>query len=156
MLRQDAPPAPPCNLSQRTPASLNFFERIEYSKTNPDGNCAGTAFYISGVCQSQRTIDHPIVVSALKSLKALAIPVQGCLIVWKQASEFSEKYGLDRFVLHVGVVTSTNPLLVTHRLNDGGNFYLNQPIEEINQIYQKMQTKSCPVLISFYLPTALE
>ncbi|MDE1865835.1 MAG: hypothetical protein KGH94_04335 [Candidatus Micrarchaeota archaeon] len=135
--------------AQRTTESLTFKERIEYCKDNQNSNCAGTALFIAGVKPFQAYTDHNEVVTRISTMKRVEYPIIGCIVAWEQPRGVDGAFETGKFFVHLGVVTSQKPLLVTHRFNNEGRLYIDQPIEVMNQILSidKQLTQ-----VAFYTP----
>ncbi len=95
-------------------------------------NCIGTAFFLTGIEKKDKFIDPEDFQNYVgKKLVPISHPISGGLISF-------EKEGIP---VHMGVITSKKPLLITHRT--GGyhpSFEDNSPILENEKIKQLKDT----------------
>lgn len=54
--------------------------------------------------------------------------------------------------LHLGVITSVDPLLVTHRVKTDGPFVENEPVSKVTEQQLFGADKDMPVKVAFYYP----
>ncbi len=119
--------------------------RAELCRGTERSNCLVTAWYLTGEQKKDYYID-PFVEMTLNSLKVAKDPSLGCLIAW--LTKRSECV----YITHIGVVTSLNPLLVTHREGAEGYFIENQTFDAVKESYADFNRHGW---IAYYLPNAL-
>ena len=79
----------------------------------------------------------------LRNMKKVSTPILGCLVAWQS------EYGIGMIhIVHMGVITSTNPLLVANRESYGGDFFKDQAFREAGRGCEQFK----PV---FYIPKVL-
>lgn len=128
--------------------------RIEECKDRTDSNCIGTAFYIAGESARHGYVKPSEAASRISGLRRLPVAIDGCLVAWERRldpalyPDVIRKIGINLYIAHAGVVSSTAPLLVANRIHNNGIFVGGQPLEDINRAYPHCNA-------SFYLPTAL-
>lgn len=84
--------------------SDRLFDAIENQTPT---NCIGTALFLTGIVDKDKYLDSDGVKrEILPNLKRLEQPEEGAIVTWEN----------DTSVIHMGVVVSINPLLLTHRL----------------------------------------
>jgi hypothetical protein len=141
-----------CNIPLRTAVNSQSIElirqRITSCKDSLSANCAGTALYIVGEISKERFLERVDLDYYLSRLKPMAKPIEGCLVTWEFTDWQSPPF--KRKVSHIGVITSTAPLLVTNRNGKGGKFIENQPFREANRYY------GSDYFNVFYLPRILD
>lgn len=115
--------------------------RINECKGTRRSNCRGTALYLVGESEGDVVVDSGNRLDLqLKNMRRVKEPAERSLVVWRSRKTAS--------VLHMGVVTSVNPVLVTNRESADGVVFENQPIAEIQNTYD-----NCAV--EYYLPSGL-
>jgi hypothetical protein len=131
---------------RRDPTPLDEIRRkINLTKDLRISNCIGTALFLVG----ERDYDEhyepgpEVYYEHLGDLKELWRPLKGCLIAWQLRGNHSE-------VHHMGIVTSTDPLLVTHRPGVDMLVIENEPFLDI-ELYGASAYK-----VAFYLPQNLD
>jgi hypothetical protein len=126
-----------------------MLKRIALCRNTFRANCIGTARYLLG--QEEDDVFVPAETgfpTYLAGLKRLNEPKLGCIVVWtwKPSSWLGEpleieaktgKYPIVE-VYHMGIVTSLEPLGITHREKTRGRFIENQPIAELQKEYDSM------------------
>ncbi|MDE1865838.1 MAG: hypothetical protein KGH94_04350 [Candidatus Micrarchaeota archaeon] len=150
------PKAPSGMLREQETGTLPepFRERINISSGRLFGsNCIGTALYITGERKIDGTVDtfeaHN---KYLKSLTEIKNPVVGCLVVWWGETVLLGDKTPKINVHHMGVVVSTDPLLVTNR--EGGDDEARNLVNE-NESFESLCNQYRRSKVSFYLPKAL-
>lgn len=107
-------------------------------------NCIGTALFLTGEIRSDRYVDTDDV-NSLKKLRRVDGPVLGGLIAWQH---YKKRITIT---YHLGVVTSLDPLLITHRNGGAGAFEINEPFGAVNGGYSRMN-----VLVECFVPKSFE
>ncbi|MFH1290539.1 MAG: hypothetical protein ABIH92_03965 [Nanoarchaeota archaeon] len=101
-----------------------------------ESNCAGTALYLVGQRERDRPCHpwnvHPYV---LAELRRLAEPELNCLVAWEKDEPVPNGKPLVK-VFHMGVITSTDPLLITHRIGNSKSVHQDEPFDEVDFLYQ--------------------
>jgi hypothetical protein len=115
-------------LTSPTTLPLMSLERIGQCRGTKRSNCRGTALFISGVLDSDIPIRADQVNKYLNPEKAKTGPKIGSLIGWHAIA--------DGRMLHLAVVTSPDPLLLTHRDGSLGRFKENQAFNEMDAAYK--------------------
>ncbi len=120
-------------------------ERLREVTGTKKSNCIGTALYLVGLVNTDECIDPSTIRSTpFASLLKIEQPVVGGLIAWlEQDSGYTD-------VIHLGVVANTSPLLIHNRHGCYGQFYLNQPFQEVNNSYGQSPLRLDPVIVEFY------
>jgi hypothetical protein len=127
--------------------------RIASCRDSNRSNCIGTALYISGEEDSDDFFGiHWVHEARLKNLLRPEAPVLGCLVGWQGKVFPNSPTSIHNPILvnHLGLVTSLEPLLVTHRNGHRGTFIEGQPFCEIDCIYGNSRASA-----TFYIPRAL-
>ena len=112
-------------------------------------NCIGVALYLTGELRRATFVETRFEASNLLSkLDRLEGPQLGCLIAWqKKDPDPSEEK-----VLHLGVVTSLDPLLITSRVHCGREFHENDQFGDLNRAFENEKD----VEVIFYRPRHLK
>lgn len=117
------------NLDTQDGLYHDFDARVESAKTTPGTtNCLGTALYLAGKAPVDGWLRAPAAYDLVAAFPKLDAPIVGCLVVFAV---------LGRYVFHMGVVTSVDPLLVTHRPGRDGPIVENAPFAELHSKYVK-------------------
>jgi hypothetical protein len=110
---------------------LDFTRRIDLCKDTFRSNCIGTAMYIVGEQQNDTTLSTKTSYGLyLRTLKSIQDPVVGCVAAWVWRAEWWLNPSRTRIIennieiFHMGVVTSSDPLLITHRKSSNGQFII--------------------------------
>lgn len=129
-----------------------MLRRIAKCRGTERSNCRGTAMYLVSEQRFDVGLDlHFFKDEYLSRMPPLTLPVQGCLVSWESYER----------VLHIGIVSSVEPLLVTHRLAWWSAFVENVPFsvidQEMNELYAKYQEagKNRGDKVVYYLPKIL-
>ena len=133
----------------RTESNATYFKELESRMALCSGtrrsNCIGTALYLT--CEEKE--DVPIsglwAHDYISYLKQTDKPVKGCLISWELQLKDAT------LISHMGVVTSTEPLLITHRAGPGSEVVENMSFSEMS--WYSVDGSYKPV---FYLPKMLD
>ena len=95
-------------------------------------NCIGTALYLAEIQEKDTGVNtHEAFREYFKKLPVLESAREGCLVAWNNGSQ----------IVHCGVITSLEPLLVTHRVGSREEIQVNKPLMEIEQEYVSFQRK---------------
>jgi len=127
-----------------------FDLRLAQIRNIEQSNCIGTALYLTEEQDEDLRVNtFGVYCKHLDKLISLDYPVRGCLVAWqKQMITYDEPITK---VPHLGVITRTNPMLVTNRFSVNGPIRENQPIAQISADEDYV---NCT--IHYYLPRALE
>jgi hypothetical protein len=131
---------------RRDPTPFDKIRRnIRLIKDLRSSNCIGPALFLVGERDHDEHYEPGTAVyyEHLGDLKELWRPLKGCLIAWQLRGNQSE-------VHHMGVVTSTDPLLVTHRPGADMLVIEDEPFLDI-ELYGASAYK-----VAFYLPQNLD
>jgi hypothetical protein len=115
-------------------------------------NCIGSALYIVGASyyDEDRAIStYQAHEDYLKHMIRLSEPSLGCIVAWLQPMNNKSPRPLD--TVHMGVITSVDPLLVTHRLYVDGPFIENVPFSKADKSEEWAEHQR-PVKVAFYFP----
>jgi len=128
--------------------------RIESCRSTRRSNCHGTAFYIIGEQGNDEYVGKKS--DSLFNMKMLAAPIEGCLVAFVPLRSLVDR--VKNFPKHSGVVTSLDPLLVTHRISEDGEFVENQPFEDVRSMryFGHGHQYLLDTISLFYLPRNLE
>ncbi|MCL5419979.1 MAG: hypothetical protein M1354_03850 [Candidatus Marsarchaeota archaeon] len=137
--------------SGRAQALDDMAARIEECRGSRRSNCIGTALYIVGEIEEDRHIEPHLAQEYLMGMETVERPELGCLVAWQEEvrpivrydASVLRFYGSDAekyeeivrdnsftLTLHLGVMTYTDPLLVTSRWGFKGKFFIDQPLSE--------------------------
>jgi hypothetical protein len=129
-------------------------ERIESRRGTFESNCIGTSLYITGesnsdICVGTENVYADYIHGRLLEFKQP--PMNWCLVAWQIAKgpPYVPNVTNDVIIVHMGVVTSMDPLLVTNRVGYCDEFIENKSFEELNQQYSLFN-------VAYYLPRILE
>lgn len=113
-------------------------------------NCLGTALSDAWEKRKDTFVDPELKGPALlDQLTRIQKPQLGCFIAWIEKKP-SLPSGYE--VLHLGIVTSLDPLLITSRVHRGREFHENEPFEDLNRDFENEKG----VEVVFYLPRHLK
>jgi hypothetical protein len=127
-------------------------KRIAQCRDTARSNCIGTALYIAGEQGEDVKRGASAADKCLLDMRAIEKPVVGCLVAWKASMlSYDEEFPLE-VVLHMGVVTSLDPILIANRVSGSGPFIENQRLEDAGTAYSHEILRTRVV---FYLPKAL-
>ncbi len=134
--------------TERSPTTNSYAkqvrDRIKLCKLARRSNCIGTALYVVGEQGEDEFLYRGAYDSYLKKLEVLHSPVKGCLVAWQ------DPMSDIKAVYHMGIVITTDPILVTHRVGTEGVVIEKQPLSEISILGC---TYDCSIF--YYLPSAL-
>ena len=100
--------------------------RIELCKGTLRSNCIGTALYLVGERHLDEYVYGDVYRSYLSYMERSSSAVENCLFAWQRQL----KDGI--YVVHMGVVVSIDPLLMTHRVGAQGEFLENKPSKKVD------------------------
>lgn len=92
-------------------------------------NCVGTALFITYERDNDWAVSGSLIRNELLHLKQVKDPTAGYIVSW----ETPHKGKI--IVSHMGVVTSIDPILVTHRKGPGMQVIKDQPFDDLNRHY---------------------
>lgn len=95
-------------------------------------NCMGTALYLVRLIEEDLFVDSETALIMLKKLDRIDHPIPGCLIVFKHPTW---KQG---YIHHMGVIVTTEPLIMTHRFGEGGE-QRTEPVAAVSEYYAKIE-----------------
>jgi hypothetical protein len=148
---QKAIAVPPINLrSESQPSAYATYlgminERALLCRGTKRSNCVGTALYLTGDRKKDEYLD-PFVELSVKHLKIAENPTLGCFVTWMTKSSGCV------YITHIGVATSLDPLLITHREGADGYFIENQTFDAVTTSYADPNRHGW---IAYYLPNTL-
>jgi hypothetical protein len=141
-----------------------FEERLDEVRRTDKSNCIGTALYLVGEQGTDKDISpelaYPIF---LRNFQEIENPIEGCLAAWQQKMSFSgwlrQAIGVREWgpqIPHLGVITDTNPLLITHRAGLCERVVEGDEFSEVRDRYIKNSAEYFgKVEIVYYLPRDL-
>jgi hypothetical protein len=136
-------------VKQTNPMSM-INERIALCRGTERSNCIGTSLYIAGEKDKDEFHRLSEAYESLMNLTKLPNPTCGCLIAWHYHHLISAgECGI--YTVHMGVVTSINPLLVTSRDGCMGKLIEDEPFEDTTKPYTVDYKIASS--IAYYLPT---
>ena len=131
-----------------TESSEKFYmeigSRISRSPNTCFSNCLGSALYFVGEIEDERPIGTKTKPSSFDLFSGLVESLnaqKGVIVVWKKGDHYQ----------HAGVVTSTNPFLITHREGHQSGLCVNVPFKEVDKRYRVGNIRT-----TFLVPKKLE
>jgi hypothetical protein len=124
-----------------------------WSRWLRESNCSGTALYITGERPREGYVGSLIARAYLSRMVRIDAPIVGCLAAWQGNREWEGPFlaiSNELRIAHLGVITSVDPVLITHRKSLGGKFVVDEPFREV-----KVHTTLKVFDQVFYLPTGL-
>jgi hypothetical protein len=115
---------------------LEFKDRTALCKGTHRSNCVGTALFILGRLEEDYHIEPNEANKYLEPLSASYSLSVGCLVGWHSR--------LTAELIHLAVVTSVDPRLITHRTGINGKFIENQPFHETDG---ELQGSACDPVV---------
>ena len=104
--------------------------RARQLQSNTPSNCLGTMVYLIGASHEDTYVDPPYFLDYQPYLKQISRPRTPCIITFVDEQ--------TRIPAHSGIVTGTNPLLVTSRTDYQGPVEISEPI----RVHGKLVTDS--------------
>lgn len=132
-------------LSERIRLCRDNDEQNPIARHSNPKNCVGTALFLLGLKEDEKHVSI-YDVPELQLLKKSDVPALGGAVAWE--ADVSGRHD----VVHMGVVTSLDPLLVSGRKGYCEAFVENQPFQELEEKCVAGHKKSEVV---FYLPPDL-
>jgi hypothetical protein len=150
----------PMDVSQSASKEKTYFSQMKsrialcnWSRWLRESNCSGTALYITGERPKEGYVGSVVARAYLSRMVRIEEPVVGCLAAWQGNKEWEGPFlalARELKIAHLGVITSVDPVLITHRKSIGGKFVVNEPFQEV-----KVHTTLRVFDQAFYLPTGL-
>lgn len=106
-------------------------------------NCIGTALFITGELSADEGVSTRRAYKFhLKKLEESKNPDIGYLASWEHQKKFFHKK-----IIHLAVITSLNPILMTHRKGFNGPLIIGEPFSDVKKHYERAEAE-----IKFYIP----
>ena len=136
-------------------APAEFEERLETARNNnKDSNCLGTALFLAGLCPREYELDPETFFSEdLLELDRIKKPELYAMVTWQQGRRagsgtcpvygFRESWDDCVWTCHAAIITSLDPLLVTHR--PGNHMRLKEDVHfrGVHRNYKGKQGSRC-------------
>ena len=107
-----------------------------------DVNCAGTTLYLIGAAENDKYVESKTLhLNYLSKLTITTQPAIGCIVAWTGKYQHSGSLFVPVDYIntrHIGVITTLDPIKVTHRDGIKGRFIVNQRIEDIEKFGASM------------------